>query len=57
MAKTIRIAGKNFNANFFYTYMRKNFGESFAHSSLSFEKEFEESIVKFGILRNCIFNT
>lgn len=43
MAKTIRIGGKNFNVNFFNTYMKKNFGESFAHSSLSFEKEFEES--------------
>lgn len=43
MPKTIRIANINFNYNFFQTYMKKNFGESFAHSSLSFEKVFEES--------------
>lgn len=63
MAKTIRIAGKNFNANFFYTYMRKNFGESFAHSSLSFEKEFEESkklaqrLNEFMSQTNCAYAT
>ena len=63
MAKTIRIAGKNFNANFFYTYMRKNFGESFAHSSLSFEKEFEESkkltqrLNEFMSQSNCAYAT
>ena len=63
MAKTIRIAGKNFNANFFYTYMRKNFGESFAHSSLSFEKEFEESkkltqrLNEFMSQANCAYAT
>lgn len=63
MAKTIRIAGKYFNANFFYTYMRKNFGESFAHSSLSFEKEFEESkklaqkLNEFMSQANCAYAT
>lgn len=43
MAKTIRIAGIDFNANFLNAYMRTIFGESFAHSSLSFEKVFKES--------------
>ncbi len=43
MAKTIRIAGIDFNANFLNAYMRTIFGESFAHSSLSFEKVFQES--------------
>lgn len=43
MAKTIRIAGIDFNANFFNTYMRRIFGESFAHSSLAFEEVFKES--------------
>lgn len=43
MAKTIRIAGIDFNANFFNAYMKTIFGESFAHSSLSFEKVFTES--------------
>lgn len=43
MAKTIRIAGKDFNSNFFNAYMTRIFGESFAHSSLSFEKVFKES--------------
>ena len=43
MAKTIRIAGINFNANFLNSYMKNIFGESFAHSSLSFEKVFTES--------------
>ena len=42
MAKTIRIAGKNINANFFNSYMKTIFGESFAHSSLSFEKVFQD---------------
>ncbi len=42
MAKTIRIAGINFNANFLKAYMKTIFGESFAHSSLSFEKVFTE---------------
>lgn len=42
MAKTIRIAGIEFNANFLNTYLQKMFGESFAHSSLSFEKVFTE---------------
>lgn len=43
MAKTIRIAGIDFNANFLNAYMKTIFGESFAHSSLSFEEEFKES--------------
>lgn len=43
MAKTIRIAGIDFNANFLNSYMKSIFGESFAHSSLSFEKVFKES--------------
>lgn len=43
MAKTIRIAGIDFNANFLNSYMKNIFGESFAHSSLSFEKVFTES--------------
>lgn len=43
MAKTIRIAGIDFNANFLNAYMKTIFGESFAHSSLSFEKVFTES--------------
>lgn len=43
MAKTIRIAGIDFNANFLNSYMKSIFGESFAHSSLSFEKVFTES--------------
>ncbi len=43
MAKTIRIAGIDFNANFLNSYLRNIFGESFAHSSLSFEKVFTES--------------
>lgn len=43
MAKTIRIAGIEFNANFLNAYMKTIFGESFAHSSLSFEEEFKES--------------
>ena len=42
MAKTIRIAGIDFNANFLNSYMKSIFGESFAHSSLSFEKVFKE---------------
>ncbi len=42
MAKNYRIAGINFNANFFNSHMRNIFGESFAHSSLSFEKVFKE---------------
>ncbi len=42
MPKTIRIAGINFNANFLKAYMKNIFGESFAHSSLSFEKVFTE---------------
>lgn len=42
MAKTIKIAGIHFNANFFNAYMKNIFGESFAHSSLSFEKVFSE---------------
>lgn len=42
MPKTIRIAGKNINANFFNAYMKNIFGESFAHSSLSFEKVFQD---------------
>lgn len=49
MPKTIKIANINFNFNFFQAYMRKNFGESFAHSSLSFEKVFEEG-KKYAIL-------
>lgn len=43
MAKTVRIAGIDFNANFLNSYMKNIFGESFAHSSLSFEKVFTES--------------
>ena len=43
MAKSIKIAGINFNANFLNSYMVTIFGESFAHSSLSFEKLFQES--------------
>lgn len=43
MAKTIRIAGIDFNANFLNAYMKTIFGESFAHSSLSFEEVFKES--------------
>lgn len=42
MPKIIRIANVDFNANFFNSYMRNIFGESFAHSSLSFEKVFNE---------------
>lgn len=42
MPKTIRIANIDFNANFFNSYMRNIFGESFAHSSLSFEKVFND---------------
>ena len=42
MAKTIRIANIDFNANFFNSYIKTIFGESFAHSSLSFEKVFTE---------------
>lgn len=42
MAKTVRIAGIDFNANFLNAYMKNIFGESFAHSSLSFEKVFSE---------------
>ena len=37
-----KIANFYFNANFFNSYMKKKFGESFAHSSLSFEKVFTE---------------
>lgn len=61
MAKNITIAGMEFNSNFFYTYMKKNFGESFAHSSLSFEKEFsegkkfEELIHEFTSDENCAY--
>lgn len=42
MPKTIKIANTDFNINFFNSYMRNIFGESFAHSSLSFEKVFSE---------------
>jgi prophage maintenance system killer protein len=42
MPKTVKIAGININANFFNSYMKNIFGESFAHSSLSFEKVFKE---------------
>ncbi len=43
MGNSIRIGNTDFNRNFFLSYMRNIFGESFAHSSLSFEKVFEES--------------
>lgn len=42
MANIIRIGGVDFNRNFLNSYMKNIFGESFAHSSLSFEKVFEE---------------
>ncbi len=48
MARNIRIANIDFNANFFNAYMRNIFGESFAHSSLSFEELFRES-KRYGI--------
>lgn len=43
MGNTIRVGNTDFNRNFFLSYMKNIFGESFAHSSLSFEKVFEES--------------
>ncbi len=38
-----KIANISFNQSFFDNYITNIFGESFAHSSLSFEKSFEES--------------
>ena len=38
-----RIANIDFSQEFFDEYIKTIFGESFAHSSLSFEKSFEES--------------
>lgn len=38
-----RIANIDFSQEFFDDYIKNIFGESFAHSSLSFEKAFEES--------------
>lgn len=43
MASTIKFGNVSFNKNFFNSYIKNIFGESFAHSSLSFEKLFENS--------------
>lgn len=56
-----RLIGQDINANFFRAYMEKEFGESFAHCSLSFEKEFnaskneQENLSKFILPENTEF--
>ena len=39
----IKLIGQEINSNFFKAFMKNVFCESFAHCSLSFEKEFDES--------------